>query len=248
VKLLALESSTDACSVALAIDGEVTVDHRIAPQTHAQLLLPMINKLLIDAGISTKDLDGVAFGCGPGSFTGVRIAAAATQGIAFGADIGVIPVSSLQALAQGAHRVHSATHVLAVFDARMDEVYWGAYATGAGDGCSKGANSLVQPLQNDRVCSPEHVLAPEDTTANEWILLGSGADQYKEVLLSVIGTNVATRFIHGCCPSAQDVLSLALPLAETGGYQVAANALPVYLRDRVALTEAQRAAGEQLRK
>ncbi len=240
MKLLALETSTDACSVALSIDGGITVDYQIAPQMHAQLLLPMVDKLLVDAGISTKDLDGVAFGSGPGSFTGVRIAAAATQGIAFGADIGVIPVSSLQALAQGAYRVQSATHVLAAFDARMDEVYWGAYAV--------GADNIIQSLQEDRVCSPRQVSAPKGSIADEWILLGSGADQYKNVLLSAIGTNVPTRFIGECWPSAQDVLSVALPVAKAGDFQSAANALPVYLRDRVALTEAQRQAGEQLRK
>lgn len=239
MKLLALESSTDACSVALSYDGEIALDHRIAPQKHAQLLLPMIDKLLSNAGITANDLDGVAFGCGPGSFTGVRIAAAATQGIAFGADIGVIPVSSLQALAQGAFRVQSATSVFAAFDARMDEVYWGAYAIG-GD--------IVLPLQGDCVCSPDRVSVPMGANTHEWVLVGSGADQYKDVLLSAIGKNVPTRFIRECWPSAQDVLGVALPVAEAGGFQAADNALPVYLRDRVALTEAQRAAGEQLRK
>ncbi len=240
MKLLALETSTDTCSVALAVNGEIMVDHRVAPQKHAQLLLPMIDKILIDAGIEVSDLDGVAFGSGPGSFTGVRIAAAATQGIAFGVDIGVIPVSSLQALAQGVYRTHAASHVLASFDARMDEVYWGVYAI--------GADNVVRPLQDDRVCSPRQVSVSGNADAPEWVLVGSGADQYNDVLCSAIGADVPTRFISECWPSAQDVLSVALPVAKAGGFEVAANALPVYLRDRVALTEAQRAAGEQLRK
>ena len=244
MKLLALESSTDACSVALAVDGEVAVDHRIEPQRHAQLLLPMIDKLLVDAGIKTSQLDGVAFGCGPGSFTGVRIAAATTQGIAFGADIGVIAVSSLQALAQGVYRTQSATHVLAAFDARMDEVYWGVYAISA----ENGADEIVQSLEQDCVCSPQQVSVPMDAGAHQWVLVGSGADQYKEVLCTAIGANVPIQFISDCWPSAQDVLSAALPVAESDGFQTPANALPVYLRDTVALTEAQRAAGEQLKK
>jgi len=242
VKLLALETSTDACSVALAINGEISVDHQIAPQKHAQLLLPMIDRMLIDAGISVIDLDGVAFGCGPGSFTGVRIAAATAQGIAFGSDIGVVPVSSLQAVAQGAYRKHSATHVLASFDARMGEVYWGVYAIGV----DSGADYIVQPLQEDRVCSPQQVSAPIGVDTGEWMLVGSGADQYREILCTAIGSDVLIKCVSDCWPSAQDVLSVALPVAKAGKLQPAEQALPVYLRDRVALTEAQRAAGEKL--
>ncbi|MBX2882090.1 MAG: tRNA (adenosine(37)-N6)-threonylcarbamoyltransferase complex dimerization subunit type 1 TsaB [Granulosicoccus sp.] len=250
MKLLALESATDACSVALSINGDVTTDHRIEPQKHAQLLLPMIDELLIDAGISTAQLDGIAFGCGPGSFTGVRIAAAATQGIAFGADIGVIAVSSLQALAQGVIRNHSSQsnelsqssqsnlRVFASFDARMDEVYWGVYAA--------GANGVAEPLQQDSICSPQEVCVPKEAAEHEWALAGSGADRYRDVLVAAVGANVSIQYIADCWPSAQDVLSVAQPVANANGFQSAELALPVYLRDRVALTEAQRAAGEQL--
>jgi len=244
VKLLALETSTDACSVALAINGEISADYQLAPQKHAQLLLPMIDKILITAGITAVDLDGIAFGCGPGSFTGVRIAAAATQGIAFGLDIGVIPVSSLQALAQGAYRMHSVTHVLASFDARMEEVYWGAYAIGSGN--SVDTDTVLQPIQDDRVCSPQHVSVPNDLLVDSWALVGSGADQYRDVLLATIDPDVKVECVSDCWPSAQDVLSVALPVAKAGGFQSAEQALPVYLRDKVALTEAQRVAGERL--
>lgn len=238
MKLLAVESATDACSVALYCHGEIVSDHRIAPQKHAQLLLPMIDTILGNAGIKATDLDGVAFGCGPGSFTGVRIAAAATQGIAFGADIGVIPVSSLQALAQGTYRSQSASHVLASFDARMGEVYWGVYAADTGN--------IMRPLQGDRVCRPEHVSVPTGATARKWFLAGSGADEYRRSLSAAISKNGLVEIIKNCCPHAQDVLTIALPVANKGGFESAADALPVYLRDKVALTEAQRAAGERL--
>jgi len=244
MKLLALDTSTDACSVALSLNGKLTIDHRIAPQKHAQLLLPMIDKLLIDSGITAADLDGVAFGCGPGSFTGVRIAAAAAQGLAFGVDIGVIPVSSLQALAQGAYRSHSATHVFATFDARMGEVYWGAYAISAD--ASKAPDKIVQPLHADRVCSPQQVSVPNNGQNQRWSLIGSGADQYQDELSAALGANVSINVVNDCWPSAQDVLSVATPVAQAGGFKSAEQALPIYIRDKVALTEAQRAAGEQL--
>jgi len=244
VKLLALESATDACSVALTINGETKTDHRIAPQKHAQLLLPMIDTILVDAGITARDLDGIAFGCGPGSFTGIRIAAAATQGIAFGADIGVIPVSSLQALAQGAYRTQACEHVFASFDARMGEGYWGVYAMGSGD--VDNTDNILQPLQQDCVCAPQAVVIPVGANADEWALVGSGADQYKDELRHAIDPNVLITFISDGSPSAQDILSVALPVANAGGFVPAEDALPVYLRNRVALTEAQRAAGEQL--
>jgi len=250
VKLLALETSTDACSVALAINGEMLVDHRIAPQQHAQLLLPMIDKIVVDAGVRIADLDGVAFGCGPGSFTGVRSAAATTQGIAFGADIGVIPVSSLHAMAQGAYRTHASSHVFASFDARMGELYWGVYAIDAQDGSSSderdGRDEILQPLQEDCVCSPHKVVLSNELDAKQWSLLGSGADQYRDVLSAAINTNELVNYIDNCWPSAQDVLRVAQPLASAGEFKPAAEALPVYLRDRVALTEAQRAAGDRL--
>lgn len=238
MKLLALDTSTDACSVALECEGELMISHRLAPQKHAQLLLPMIDALLASAEIKVADLDAVAFGCGPGSFTGVRIAAATTQGIAFGADIGVVRVSSLQALAQGAVREYQASSVLSAFDARMGEVYWGAYAV--------GDDGLARALQNDCVCAPEEVAIPSDAAATRWCLVGSGADQYEVPLSTAVGKTVSLQIVKSCWPNAQDVLALAKPSVASGELLPAADALPVYLRDRVALTEAQRASGETL--
>ena len=122
MKLLAIETATDACSCALDIDGESRWRYQLAPRQHAELLLPMVSELLDEAAVAMRDLDGVAFGRGPGSFTGVRIAASVVQGLAFGADLPVAGVSSLRALAEGVRREYGEEAVLSAFDARMSEV------------------------------------------------------------------------------------------------------------------------------
>ena len=125
-KLLAIDTSTEACSAALGIGGDVRERYEFAPRQHAELILPMVDALLAEGQIKLKDLDGLAFGRGPGAFTGVRIATGVIQGLAFGAGLPVVPVSSLAALAQGAAPGHSS--IMSAFDARMGEVYWGAFA------------------------------------------------------------------------------------------------------------------------
>ena len=131
--LLAIETSTPACSAALSIDGVVIERYALAPRQHAVLILPMIESLLLEAGISVAQLDALAFGRGPGSFTGVRIAASVIQGIAFAADLPVLPVSTLATLALGGMRITDKTQVMAALDARKSEIYWGCY-TAAEDG------------------------------------------------------------------------------------------------------------------
>src|SRR3569833_3307602 len=131
MKLLAIDTATEACSAALYLDGAVNKRYVLAPREHALLILPMIDELLRDANLSPLELDAVAFGRGPGAFTGLRIAAGVAQGIAYGADLPVVPVSSLAALAQGCYRERGVTRVLATIDARIGEVYWGAYRLGS---------------------------------------------------------------------------------------------------------------------
>ncbi len=240
MKLLALETSSDACSVALQCDKQLLIDHQLAPQQHARLLLPMVDQLLAKAGIKPADLDGVALGCGPGSFTGVRIAAAAAQGIALGADIGVVRVSSLAALAQSVVREHKATQVLAVLDARMGEVYCGAYVV------SDNADAPLSNISEDRVCAPNDVALPDNTGLSEWVLAGSGADAYPDDMHKLGQVNEKPKHVANCWPNAQDVLSLAMPDALAGRFVSAADAVPVYLRDRVALTTQERERGETL--
>ena len=127
MKLLTLDTSTDACSCALSVDGEIGEQSVIAPRQHTTLILPMIDQLLAEAGLKPTQLDGIAFGRGPGSFTGLRIACGITQGIAFAADIPVVPISCLATLAQGAYLEQGIEKVLASIDARMNEVYFANY-------------------------------------------------------------------------------------------------------------------------
>jgi hypothetical protein len=131
--LLALDTATEACSVALLHDGKVTSHYEVIPRLHAQKLLPMIKQLLADAGVALSAVDAIAFGRGPGAFTGVRIAIGVVQGLAFALERPVLPISNLAALAQGALREHGVQQVAAAIDARMDEVYWGCYRAEQGE-------------------------------------------------------------------------------------------------------------------
>lgn len=127
MNLLALDASTDACSAALYADGQIFEQFQLAPKAHTRLLLPMIDALRQEAGVCMAEVDAFAFGCGPGSFTGVRIACSVVQALSFGLDRPVIPVSTLRALAQGAYRMSGVTEVLATLDARMSEIYAGLF-------------------------------------------------------------------------------------------------------------------------
>ena len=228
MKLLAIETSTVACSVALSLDGEVRETHRMAPRLHADLLLPMVDGLLAEAGVALRALDAVAFGRGPGAFTGLRIAAGAAQGIAWGADLPVVPVSTLAALAQGAVREGMGRCVLAVMDARIHEVYWGAYI--AGD------DGIVTLQGEERVCAPADVPLPE---GEDWFGAGDGWSAYGAALDARLGARVRARDAERW-PRARDVAMLGAHIYLRHGGLPAVQALPVYLRDRVAEKKADR--------
>lgn len=218
MKLLALDTATDACTVALHIDGEVRELFEIGAQNHSARLLPMIDELLAEAQLSLKQLDAIAFGRGPGSFTGLRIGAGVVQGLCFGVDLPAIPVSSLAVLAQGA----TAARVLAAFDARMEQIYFGCY-TRAADGC-------MQLQGAEQVAAPSAVtLAAGDA----WHGVGSGFDRYEAVLRPALAGRLGD-WTPSAYPHARDVMTLALPMFARGEYVAAAQALPVYVRDEVA--------------
>mgnify|MGYP006289703759 CR=1 FL=1 len=222
MRLLALDTATEACSVALDADGREFGRWVEAPREHGDRLLGMIDAVLAEAGLAKTDLDAVAYGRGPGAFTGVRIAVAAVQGIAYALDCPVIPVSTLAALAQGAHRRHGATRVLAAIDARMGEVYWGAWH--ADDG------GVMQPVTAEAVAKPEAVEWPGGAG---WHGTGTGWEAHRDVLERAAGDRLAAN-LGRALPDARDMLPLARAARARGETVDAAHALPVYLRDRVA--------------
>lgn len=220
--ILAIETATEACSAALLVNGGVIQRYQLAPRQHVALIMPFIDELMAEAGVTVNQLDAVAFGRGPGSFTGLRIAAGITQGIAFGADLPVIPVSTLAALAQGAARQEGASLVLAALDARMQEVYWGAFrADDAG---------LMQLTGEEVVCAPKSVIHPGGT---DWQAAGDGWSSYGEALNERLGFQ-PTKCFESLRPQAADVALLAEALLTAGETVAPERAAPVYLRDQVA--------------
>ncbi|WP_373603028.1 tRNA (adenosine(37)-N6)-threonylcarbamoyltransferase complex dimerization subunit type 1 TsaB [Aggregatibacter sp. HMT-949] len=155
--LLALDTSTEACSVALLYNGEKTYLNELAQRTHAKRILPMVDEILTDSGLKLNQLDALAFGRGPGSFTGVRVGAAIAQGLALGADLPVIPISNLTAMAQAAFELYQAENVAAAIDARMNEVYFSQLVREKK--CTDfGQFFIWKNLISEQVCSPEKAL------------------------------------------------------------------------------------------
>lgn len=226
---LAVDTATEACSVALSVDGAVRERFEAMQREHTRKLLPMIEGLLAEAGKTVAQLDGIACGIGPGSFAGLRIGVGVVKGLALARDLPVAGVSSLAMLAQRAMRLQGADRVAAIIDARMNEVYFGAYR--------RGPDGLATVLLADRVCAPSEVPA---LPAGTWQGVGTGWERYEAVLrpaLAVAPAAVDPRAL----PHAEDALALGVPLLAAGGGQSADALAPAYLRDRVALTVQERA-------
>ena len=224
MRLLAIDTATEACTVALWVDGAVRERFEIAPRRHAELVLPMADSLLAEAGLGKRQLDAIAVGRGPGAFTGIRLAIAVAQGLALALDRPVVPVSTLAVLAQGA--ASAGLPVLALIDARMGEVYAGAFVPGD-DGC-------VRPLGDEAVLSPAEVAAPAPRFAG----VGTGFGAHAAVLearLAAARAKVAAEAL----PRAADLARLAARDFAAGLGVDALQAQPVYLRDKVALTLAE---------
>lgn len=221
MKILAIETATEACTVALRFNNEVLERYEIKPRAHSLLVLPMIEDLLSEAEISRTELDAIAFGCGPGAFTGVRIAASITQGIAFAIDIPVAPVSTLAGLAQGAYRKYGLRQVLPVLDARMDEVYFTQ--------CTLDQSGIMRARSPEIVVAPDQVELPN---TGHWLGIGSGWDRYHDVLLRQQSS--AVTWNPGRLPHAQDIAFIGQVMVGQGKAVVAEEAVPVYIRDQVA--------------
>ena len=223
MNLLAIETATEACSVALIHGDEVIARSELAPRRHAERVLPMADELLAEAGLGKHALDVIAVGRGPGAFTGVRLAVSLAQGMALALDLPVVTVSSLAALALEAPG-DADTAILAVIDARMGEIYAASYRR-------DDAGGLVA-LDDERVCTAESLLLPE---ARTWQVVGSGWATYEAALRERLG--VAPRFADGArYPQAVHVAELAAREFMAGRALPPEQALPVYLRDKVALT------------
>ncbi|UYZ84984.1 tRNA (adenosine(37)-N6)-threonylcarbamoyltransferase complex dimerization subunit type 1 TsaB [Entomomonas sp. E2T0] len=215
--LLAIDTATEACSVAILHQGELYTCYEVIPRLHAQQILPMIKKVVAEAGCSLSTIDGLAFGRGPGAFTGVRIATGVIQGLAFALDKPVIAISDLAVLAQRAWREYKVEQVAVAIDARMNEIYWGCYQ-----------------LQQKEMCliGMEQVLAPEQAQLPEinknWFGVGTGWKYAKQIPVQYEVIN------DGLFPDAKDLLALAELAWQRNEMIPAEKVEPVYLRDNVA--------------
>lgn len=219
-KILALDTSTDACSVALYLDGEVQEDFRIIPRQHTKQLLPMVSDMLDQAGLKVRDLDAIAFGRGPGSFAGIRIATGVAQGLAFAAELPVIPVSTLAAIALVAADKYQVERVVSTLDARMNELYSAAYSI---------ENGLPVLLDRETVSAPQDVVLPE---GGGWFAAGKGW-VYLDDMTDDVRHSVSEP-VQDIYPSASAMARIAAHELAAGNSVAADDALPVYLRDEVA--------------
>jgi tRNA threonylcarbamoyladenosine biosynthesis protein TsaB len=223
MRILALETSTEYCSVALWQDGNVVNRSELVGQRHSELLIGILDNLLHEAGVKLTELDGIAFGAGPGSFTGVRIACGVTQGLALGADLPVVGVCTLQALAQASGH----DKVITALDARMGEIYHAVYEKRAGSWVT-----ICEP----NLCLPQ--LAPQ-VQGPGWFGTGSGFAMYGAVLDNRYAGQIAGRDTLAV-PQAIAIAEFAAPLFVAGQGTDAAQAMPFYLRDKVALRTSER--------
>ncbi|MEK7875737.1 MAG: tRNA (adenosine(37)-N6)-threonylcarbamoyltransferase complex dimerization subunit type 1 TsaB [Pseudomonadota bacterium] len=218
MKILAFETSTELCSAALWLDGRVDAREAVAGQRHSELLLPMIDALLVSHSLKAAELDCIAFGAGPGSFTGLRIACGVAQGIAFGLNVPVVGVSTLLALAAASQ----ADPVVCCLDARVGEVYHAAYERRGGD---------WHEVHEPSLCKPDAV--PE-LPAGTWTGCGSGFTVYRAALESCYAGKLA-RVIGDLAPHAREIAALAAAEFGRGGAVSAEYAAPLYVRNKVAL-------------
>ena len=225
-RILALESSAELCSVALLNHDDIDGRTEHTPRRHAQRLLPLVDELLSAHSLELRDLDAIAFGCGPGSFTGLRIAAGFAPGLAFGAHLPVVPVSNLRALAFTAAEQRGAGNYLAVLDARMDEVYWSAYQL------AEAGNILaLTPLCEEQVCAPEQLVLPAELGSG-WSVVGSGLVYAERFPATGLGGADLVR--EEIAIEASAIARLAAVDFVQGKQVEAEQAQPSYIRDEVA--------------
>ena len=225
MKLLAIDTATEACSVALNLDGEIVERYTIEPRSHASQVLPMVDALLAEAGVTLTNVDAIAFDRGPGSFTGIRIGTSVVQGLAFGAVLPVIPVSSLEIVAQGCLGKTKVSNMVAMLDARMNEVYWAAF--------KMTENGFVMQ-DEEQLSAPENISLP----AGQYAVVGTGWRAYQEIFKQ----NTSIEWIGtypDALPRAADLALLAAKRWHEQGGLEPIQAQPVYLRNNVAKKKAE---------
>jgi len=224
---LVIDASTEACSVALQYQGKVTSLYELCPQSHSLRLLPMVDELLKAANCTLQQLDGIIYGQGPGSFTGVRIGIGVTQGLAFSAELPVVGVSTLQAMAQQAYSKFDQPRVISAIDARMEEVYTGYYEL--------DENKIMQATTAERVLPPSVVKAHYVEAVNLDLTtlpygVGTGWEAYKTELDELRANEGEPEVLF---PHAQAMLEIGQLAFEQGKSVSAEEAQPVYVRDTV---------------
>jgi tRNA threonylcarbamoyladenosine biosynthesis protein TsaB len=232
MNLLALDTSTEFLSLSLQLGDKTFTHYQHAGQAASQLVLPQIQALLDSAKIKLNDLDGIAFGAGPGAFTGVRVACGVAQGLGFGANIPVVGVNTLLALAQASGH----ERVIACLDARMGEIYHAAFERENGDWIE---------ISKTIVCKPEAAPSLQSVLEGVWTGVGSGWAVYGEILSGIYAKNL-TKTLANITPTAEAILQLAQPIFAAGKAKPASEAAPIYIRNRVALTTIEREAGQRL--
>jgi tRNA threonylcarbamoyladenosine biosynthesis protein TsaB len=236
MKILALDTATDASSAALYKDGELFTDFQLAPREHTQLILKQLGNVLQQAEIDLQALDGIAFGRGPGAFTGLRIAAGVAQGIALSADKPVIPVSSLAAMALQTMQENETDEVCVALDARMEEIYWGHYKK-QGEHADCNTHFNVELQDEELVIKPD-MLSTTPASPDTAYGAGSGWDVYSDTLTTKTGI-IPSHIISTLYPSASYIAQLAAQ-TPTSSWKDASQAQPIYLRNKVAQTIAER--------
>lgn len=221
-KYIAIDASTEACSVALSLENTVSGEFELCPQSHSIVLLPMIDRLLNKAGVKLTDLDGLIFGRGPGSFTGVRIGVGVAQGLAFSADLPVVGISTLQTMAQQAYEKHQQTEVIAAIDARMSEVYAGYYKLNDG--------GVMTAVVEETVLPPSELASYLKEHTKGGYGVGSGWDAYPAELSSLKTNQGSPEILF---PDASAMLPIASKQFVAGNGVSAEHAQPVYVRDTV---------------
>ena len=219
MRILAIDTATEACSAALWNDGTLSAHFEICPREHTQRILPLVQEVLTESGTTLSELDALAFGRGPGSFTGVRIGIGIAQGLALGAELPMIGVSTLATMAQGAWRKTGATRVLAAIDARMGEVYWAEY------------QRVWHGEETEAVLKPDAVAERLAQLSGEWATVGTGWQAWPD-LAKASGLTLSSGEIE--LPAAEDMLPLACYLLAAGKTVAVEKAEPVYLRNEVA--------------